>query len=548
MKSYKKNIVLTLFFTFAVCSSCVSAKDNSLLTPSNINSIDNSKQQVNSNYFNLANIIDNFLNGNNRIEEKSIDKKIKIRKDFIAITSKFNQGNVTVAYNEYEKLIETIDDDNSLLSLAKVLYEIGYFSLANVSIEKIVYKNQYYDIIQDLESTYKTRALLSKEEEIYFAKLYSRIYFDNSAQEVVSELISKKKEIKQEYAKNDYALFILARAFYQQKKYEQAHNFINKAIALNPKNVQYKIFKLDTLIAQEKYSDAQKYISKIEKKYITTNLKEDFNIKKENLLINLSTNEKDRKYHIVKKTYLEGNFEKAKKDSLSILNFDKDNDGLITLYAKSEFALGNIERANTFFINSYKINKNNLDTKIGIGDIRYIHGDYKNSVKIYKQAYKKDKSNYETLIKLAVAQRQYAKNQKELKKLENLIDKMPKNEYLAYYNGAISIAQKNDVLKESFLKKALDFNPMHEDSIGELIQMYLKAHKFEAAKSLIYTTAFTLEKNYYYYYLCGLYNQAIGKRDEAIKSYRTSLDLNPNFEVANVKLLKLIPKEYNEEI
>ena len=250
MKSYKKNIVLTLFFTFAVCSSCVSAKDNSLLTPSNINSIDNSKQQVNSNYFNLANIIDNFLNGNNRIEEKSIDKKIKIRKDFIAITSKFNQGNVTVAYNEYEKLIETIDDDNSLLSLAKVLYEIGYFSLANVSIEKIVYKNQYYDIIQDLESTYKTRALLSKEEEIYFAKLYSRIYFDNSAQEVVSELISKKKEIKQEYAKNDYALFILARAFYQQKKYEQAHNFINKAIALNPKNVQYKIFKLDTLIEQ----------------------------------------------------------------------------------------------------------------------------------------------------------------------------------------------------------------------------------------------------------------------------------------------------------
>ena len=262
----------------------------------------------------------------------------------------------------------------------------------------------------------------------------------------------------------------------------------------------------------------------------------------------MSTNEKDRKYHIVKKTYLEGNFEKAKKDSLSILNFDKDNDELITLYAKSEFALGNIERANTFFINSYKINKNNLDTKIGIGDIRYIHGDYKNSVKIYKQAYKKDKSNYETLIKLAVAQRQYAKNQKELKKLENLIDKMPKNEYLAYYNGAISIAQKNDVLKESFLKKALDFNPMHEDSIGELIQMYLKAHKFEAAKSLIYTTAFTLEKNYYYYYLCGLYNQAIGKRDEAIKSYRTSLDLNPNFEVANVKLLKLIPKEYNEEI
>jgi len=547
MKKYRKNIVLALFFAFVICSSTSYAKD-SLLTPSAKLDTTDSQQQHSSDYFNLANIVDNFLNNNNRVEEKSIDKKVKIRKDFISITTKFNQGNVTVAYNEYEKLIDIIDNDNSLLSLSKVLYEIGYFSLANMAIEKIVYKNQFYDIIQDLETTYKTRSLLSKEEEIYFAKLYSRIYFDNSAQEVVSELIGKKKEVKPEYQKNDYANFMLARAYFQQKKYDEANNFINKAIALNSKNIQYKIFKLDTLIAQEKYSDAEKFIQKIEKKYITINLKEDFNIKKEGLLTNLSNNEKDRKYHIVKKTYLEGNFEKSKKDALSILNFDKDNDKLITLYAKSEFALGNIERANTFFINSYKINKNNLETKVGIGDIRYIHGDYKNSVKIYKQAYKKDKTNYETLIKLAAAQRQYAKNQKELRKLEFLIDKIPKNEYLAYYNSAISIAQKNDVLKESYLKKALEFNPLHEDSIGELIQMYLKAHQFEAAKSLIYNTAFTLEKNYYYYYVCGLYNQAIGKRDEAIKFYRTSLDLNPNFEVANVKMLKLIPKDYNEEI
>ena len=167
---------------------------------------------------------------------------------------------------------------------------------------------------------------------------------------------------------------------------------------------------------------------------------------------------------------------------------------------------------------------------------------------MYKKAYKKDKSNYEILIKLATAQRQHAKNPKELRKLEQQLDKMPKNAYIAYYNSAISIAQKNAVLKEDFLKKALAINPLYENALGELIELHLKNKNYQLAKGLIYNASFTLEKNYYYYYLCGLYNQATNKKNDAIQFYKTSLSLNPNFEIANVKLLKLIPDTINEEI
>ena len=38
---------------------------------------------------------------------------------------------------------------------------------------------------------------------------------------------------------------------------------------------------------------------------------------------------------------------------------------------------------------------------------------------MYKKAYKKDKLNYEVILKLSNAQRQYAKYPKELKKLEH---------------------------------------------------------------------------------------------------------------------------------
>ena len=89
---------------------------------------------------------------------------------------------------------------------------------------------------------------------------------------------------------------------------------------------------------------------------------------------------------------------------------------------------------------------------------------------------------------------------------------------------------------------------MHENSLGELIELYLENKNYKTAKGLIYNASFTLEKNYYYYYLCGLYSEATEKRQEAIQFYKTSLNLNSNFEIANTRLLKLIPDIKSEEI
>ncbi len=546
-KIVNKNLIFLLFFVVVVLNFCplAQAQEDSLLKPIEDIKIHNEyKPNPNSNYFNLANIVDTFLSNETKPQENIADKKAKLRRDFISITSKFNQGNVSVAYDEYEKLIQKIDNDTSLLALSKIFYEIGFFSLGDKAIEKIVYKNQFYENINNLEKSYKPKTQLKKEDEIYFAKLYSGIYFENTAQEAISELLNNQEK----FQKNDFAYYTLSRANLELKKYNQAINSINKAISLNPDNVSYQIFKINVLINSKKYKDAQKLVEKIERTKLTVDFVDEIEILNQTILANTTKDEKERKYYIAKKSFVEGNYEKTKKDCQNILNFDKDNDKIITLYAKSELALKNIERANVYFINSYKENKNNPETLIGLGDIRYIHGDYKNSVKMYKKALSKEKDNYEIIVKLAAAQRQYAKNPKELQKLEQQLDKMPQSEYLAYYKSAISIAQKNDILKEDYLKKALTINPMYEKAVGELIELYLKNKNYELAKGLIYNASFTLEKNYYYYYLCGIYNQAINKNKDAIQFYKTSLNLNPNFEIANTKLLKLIPNSEQEEI
>lgn len=536
MKKLRKKIILSLFFILTFCpltfASLLEPKTQAL------------QVKQTSNYFNLANIVDSFLTNETSQSETISDEKSKIRKEFISITQKFNQGNAKVAYDEYILLLDKIINDTSLLTLSKVFYEIGFFSLGDKAIEKIVYKNQFYDNILDLEKSYKPKNSLTIEEEIYFAKAYSDIYFNNSADETVSTLLKKKSE----YIKNDFYNYLLSRAYLETKQYNLSLNSINKAISLNPDNLSYQMFKIEVLIKAKKFSDAKKQIEKFEKTKLLITFKPKLEIQREVVLAHLEGNNQIKKYHLAKKTYLEGNFEKAKKDCSNILNFDKENNKIMSLYAKSELALGNIERANVYFVNSYKLEKNNLETIIGLGDIRYLHGDYKNAVKMYKKAYKKDKKDYEAIIKLLTAQRQYAQKPKEIKKLEIMLDKMPKNDYLAYYNSALSIAQKNSVLKEDFLKRSLSINPMHEQALGELIELHLKNKNYKLAKNLIYNASFTLEKNYYYYYLCGLYSQALDKRKEAMQFYKTSLNLNPSFEIANTKLLKLIPDISSEEI
>lgn len=546
MKKIKKRILISLFIFFIIQNLSNAQNSDNLLVPIKNYELKTQTKTNSVNSFSLANIVDSFLNTNNKDAQlNSTDKKAVLRKKFIDITSKFNQGNALVAYDEYQELINEVEDDISLLSLAKVFYEIGYFSLANKAIEKIVYKNQYFDNINDLEKSYRIKAELTKEQEIYFAKLYSNIYFDNSATETITELVSKKNE----FNKNDYALFMLSQSYFEIKKYSEALSLINKVINLNSNNINYQMFKLDILIAQKKYKEALHLVLKLENsKILTPYFVDELEIRKQIALTYKNKKEKDRKYNIVYQTYLEGNYEKTKKDCQNILNFDKNNYKILALYAKSELALGNIERANSYFVNSYKINKSNLDTKIGVADIKYLHGDYKNAIKTYKKALKEDKNNYEIIIKLADTLRQAGLYPKELKKLEIKLDNIPRNSFNSYYDSAISFAQKNTVLKEALLKKALEVNPTNEKVLGALVELHLKNKNYKIARELIYCASFTLKKNYYYYYLCGLYNQAINKNKDAVQFYKTSLNLNPNFEIANSKLLKLIPNALDEEI
>ena len=490
--------------------------------------------------FSLTTIMDNFLNIQGQNEDNNLDESEKQRIAFVNATKKFNQGNVVVAYDDFENLLNSINSDYALLVFAKSMYEIGFFSIGTKSLEKIRHKKYIQDTIDDLKKCYLPSFSLDKNQEIYLAKAYSSIHYDNSALEISYEL-NKNEGLKE---KSDYANYILSQAMNEAKQYRQALNFIEKANSISPANLSYINYKVKILSALDKNNDALKLIEEVEKNSSNEHIfKNSFMLQKETVLANLAKNEQDRKYHLTMKTFMEGNYHKAIQDCKNILSFDKKNYKIMTLLAMGQFLTGDRESAKKNYLASYEINKNYPMTLSGLADVKFCEYDLESAVKFYQKALSQDPNNQTCALKLALIYKNDSKHAKDLKKLEKKLEKMDNAPFLSYHSIAATIAKDNKNLRKEYIKRATALNPLYENGWVAFLNFELDNKNIDEAKSFLYMISFSNQTNYIYFYLNALYDIALNRTNSAIINLRNCLSLNPDFEDANKKLIELIPSQ-----
>ena len=258
MKYYSS--ILLCIFMLSGAMQAFAASDSLLeFQKSNVPVSNTTPKEAKGGTFSLTTIMDNFLNIQ-QDEDKNLDESEKQRLAFVSATKKFNQGNVVVAYDEFNTLLESINSDYALVIFAKSMYEIGFFSIGTKSLEKIRHKNFLKNMSDNLKKCYLPTYTLDKNEEIYLAKAYTSIHYDNSEQEIAFDL-NKNSSLME---KSDYANYVLSQAMSQSRQHSQALIFINKASSMNPDNVSYNIFKIKTLTSLKKYKVALKFIEEIE--------------------------------------------------------------------------------------------------------------------------------------------------------------------------------------------------------------------------------------------------------------------------------------------
>ena len=501
-------------------------------------------QEEKSGIFSLTTIMDSFLNLGGQSENANLDESEKQRVAFVNATKKFNQGNVVVAYDEFENLSNSINSDYALLVFAKSMYEIGFFSIGTKSLEKIKHKKFVQDTIDDLKKCYLPSFTLDKNEEIYLAKAYSSIHYDNSAQEISFEL-NKNETLT---SKSDYANYILSQAMSESRQYQQALNFINKASSMNKTNLSYLNFKVKTLNALNKNKEALEIIEQVEKNNANEHIfKNSFMLQKETILANLSKDEQDRKYHQTMKTFMEGNYQKAIEDCKNILSFDKKNYKILTLLAMGQFVTGDRQSAKKNYLASYEINKNYPYTLSGLGDVKFLEYDLEGAIKYYKKALSQNPKDQTSALKLALIYKNDTKYEKDLKNLEKKLAKMDSAPFMSYHSIAATIAKDNKNLRREYIRRATAINPLYENGWVAFLNYELENKDLDGAKNFLYMISFSNRTNYIYFYLNALYDIALNRTNSAIVNLRNCLSLKPDFEDANKKLIQLIPSEIKPE-
>jgi len=494
--------------------------------------------------FNLMTVVDNFLNldSDNKSAYESLDEKAKQRREYIETTRRFNQGNVSVAYNDYLKIITELDNDISLLVSAKSMYEIGFFTLGDVAISKIKNRNYFAGQIENLKKTYKENHALDKGEEIYLAKAYASIYFDNTPEETAFDL-SKKSGLME---KSGYANFIMAQALCECRQYQQALMFIENALLKNPENPGYITYKVKILNLWGKNKEALKYLDKYENSnIITPDYEEKFNLEKENVLASISGDENDKKFHQIRKYFIEGNYYKVINECRNILNFNKNNYKILTLQAQSFLMTGKDDLAKKGFRASYDINKNYVPTLIGLGDCAFLDNNPEDAAIYYKKALKINRENDLVKLKIAALCENFkdVKDSKTLAKLQKDIKSQNVSEskhlYYEYYIVSVTNFKNNPQKRRQYLLKSLSDNFLYKNSQDAYFAYLKENKKFRQMKNLLDVVAFINGFDYRYYYYRGASDLYLNDLVSAQENASHALSLNPDFEPASALLLEI---------
>ncbi len=448
-------------------------------------------------------------------------QKYKTLEDFNSAMEKFKSSNVSIAYNEFEKIVEEspVNNDYVNIVLSGKLSDIGFYNLADKAKTKIKDKELAQIPLKNIDVIFFQNNKLDVEDEIYLGECYSDIIYNNMSEEVAKDLTANSVLLE----KYDYALYLNALAWYKNNNIPMADKYLIEAVTKNPKNIQYKYLHAKILADKGLKDKALKVAESIKKDVILTKFYEKkYKEVEEYILYKTSRDDFIKNYHLAYYYYYRDDYLRSLKLVPPINGKNKnENAKIYALISKNYVALKEYEKAFQNAYTAYKQNKKNIDALILLGDLEYQKDDYKNALKYYKDAMKYEKSDYNASIAVAKTYIKLDKKAKAQKILKNVL-KNSSNYYEAYYLEALFDKQKT----EQYLKKAIGLNSEFVDGWLELANFEMKKSNYTQAQIFL-NNAYNLDQtDYKYYYYQGLFYKNKKDMEKATYNFNKSKTLN----------------------
>ena len=469
----------------------------------------------------------------NNIDEILIPKKAKLTQNdihnhYAIAMQRFMQCNVKSAYMDFKILIQTIvPNDYAYLKMADEMAEIGFFRLSLDALEKTSDKDIAFVQGEDIKKFYFPKNMLSAEDEIYLAEIYSNIMYNAQVKEATSELI-KNTDLLQ---KSDYANYLVALGSLKGGDLNTAEIYVNNAIKTNPQNLNYEKLKIEIILQGNKPKKALKLLSELKaNKLYTEAYINKINTLEQYTLYKTAKNDTLRKYHLGYYYYYQGELTKAARTLQSAISSKKNiNRDVYALLAQVYFDQKEYEKAENFAGKSLKLGGKNSQALMVMGKIKYHNKEYKEALRYFKDA----ESKTETLPSAWVAMTYSAMGEnKKAKEINTKILKEHSDCALVYYNVALQDSNR----EYEYLKKAVSINIGFIDAWVGLTRNALNKGKLNDARKYLAIVKYIDENDFRYYYYQGLLCKAKGQTQDAKYYFNKSLLINPENELVKKEL------------
>ena len=441
---------------------------------------------------------------------------------------RFMHSNVKSAYNDFKILIETMDNnDYAYMKFAENMADIGFFDLSDTAISKIEDKEISAFIVDDIKLYYFPSKKLKPDDEIYLGEVFSNIVYNDQSKEATEELVKNTDLL----LTSDYANYVAALGYLKSNNLIEAEKYINTAIKINSQNLNYKKLKAEILSQGKKPKNALKIVAYIKsQKLYSTNFTRKVNSLEQYVLYKSKKNYSEKMYHLGYYYYYEKELAKSIRTLQSAFSTKKKLNGEIySLLSRVYFDSQDFEKAQDSAQKAVKINGNNPQALLVLGDLNYRNNDYKTALKYYKNAEANEKNSPFPLIRIAQV---YEKTDK-IKKANDIYVKLLKTYndcYIAYYKVGLSDKSK----EYTYMKKALSINMNFKDAWLNLGKLSIEQQNYSAAKMYLKNANYIDENDYRYYYYQGLLAKKQGL--DGSSYFEKSLHLNPDYQPAKEEL------------
>ncbi len=453
-----------------------------------------------------------------------------IHNQYVIAFDRFMQSNIKSAYMDFKILIETMDEnDYAYMKMAENMADIGFFDLSDLAASKIEDKTLSDFLLGDIKLYYGTSKKLKSDDEIYLGEVFSNIIYNDQSREATSELVKNSTLMNE----SDYANYLAALGYLKSNDFVEANNYIDTAIKMNAQNLNYKKLKAEILSQGKKPQNALKMVDYIKSQNLyTTDFSRKVNSLEQYVLYKSKKDYSEKMYHLGYYYYYENEYAKAMRSLQSaVTTKKKHNKEVFAILSRVYFDMQEYEKAQDTATKAYKLDSGNTTTLLVLGDLSFRTGDFKNALKYYKNAEANNKTSSICAIKIAQTYEQLGKEKKAVEIYEKVL-KTYSDSWVAYYK----IALKDKTKEIAYLKKAVAINMNYKDAWLDLGRVEIERGNYFEARKYLGVVNYIDENDFRYYYYQGLIAKNQGLKQDALKYFKKSLLLNPDYTPAKEEL------------